>query len=80
LLLHLKEIIVYNELVTNALALQNVADQTQASYILKAEGISIRPADLAFLSPYCTSKLERFGEYPTDLKPESMPTCMALPL
>ena len=71
--------IVYNELVTNAVALQNVVDQTQALHILKADGVSIRPADLAFLSPYATSKLKRFGDYPIDLKPESMPTCMALP-
>ena len=73
------EAIVYNELATNAVALQNVVDQTQALHMLKADGVSIRPADLAFLSPYATSKLKRFGDYPTDLKPESMPTCMALP-
>jgi len=72
--------IVYNELVTNAVALQNVVDQTQALHMLKAEGVSIRPADLAFLSPYATSKLKRFGDYPTDLKPESIPTCTALPI
>lgn len=72
--------IVYNELVTNAVALQNVVDQTQALHMLKAEGVSIRPADLAFLSPYATSKLKRFGDYPTDLKPVMMPTCTALPI
>ena len=72
--------IVYNELVTNAVALQNVVDQTQALNMLKAEGISIRPAELAFLSPYATSKLKRFGDYPTDLKPEGMPTRMTFPL
>ena len=72
--------IVYNELVTNAVALQNVVDQTQALHMLKAEGVSIRPADLAFLSPYATSKLKRFGDYPTDLTPEGMPTRMTLPL
>jgi len=66
--------IVYNELVANAVALQTVVDQTQAIHTLKSKGISIRPADLAFLSPYATSKLKRFGEYPTDLKPETMPT------
>lgn len=65
--------IVYNELVANAVALQNVVDQTQAIHTLKAKGVSIRPADLAFLSPYATSKLKRFGEYPTELKPEPMP-------
>ncbi|MEI8159196.1 MAG: Tn3 family transposase [Burkholderiales bacterium] len=72
--------IVYNELVTNAVALQNVVDQTQALHALKSQGINVRAADLAFLSPYATSKLKRFGDYPTDLKPESMPTCITLPL
>ena len=72
--------IVYNELVTNAVALQNVVDQTQALHTLKSNGINIRSADLAILSPYATSKLKRFGDYPTDLKPETMPTRMTLPL
>lgn len=72
--------IVYNELVTNAVALQNVVDQTQAIHAMKSKGINVRAADLAFLSPYATSNLKRFGDYPTDLKPESMPTCTTLPL
>ncbi len=71
--------IVYNELVTNAVALQNVVDQTQALHTLKSNGVSIRPADLAFLSPYATSKLKRFGDYPTDLQPEAMPIRTTLP-
>ena len=71
--------IVYNELVANAVALQNVVDQTQALHTLKSKGISIRPANLASLSPYATNKLKRFGEYPTDLKPESKPTRTNLP-
>ena len=41
---------------------------------------TIRAADLAFQSPYATSKLKRFGDYPTDLKPKSMPTRMELPV
>jgi hypothetical protein len=32
------------------------------------------------LSPYATSKLKRFGDYPTDLKPQGMPARMTLPL
>jgi TnpA family transposase len=72
--------IVYNELVTNAVALQNVVDQTHALHTLKSKGVNIRPADLAFLSPYATSKLKRFGDYPTDLKPEAMPTRTTLPV
>jgi TnpA family transposase len=71
--------IVYNELVTNAVALQTVVDQTQALHALKSNGINICTSDLAFLSPYATSKLKRFGDYPTNLKPEAMPPCTALP-
>ena len=72
--------IVYNELVTNAVALQNVVDQTQALHTLKSKGVNIRAADLAFLSPYATSKLKRFGDYSTDLKPEAMPARTTLPV
>jgi TnpA family transposase len=71
--------IVYNELVANAVALQNVVDQTQALHALKADGVTINPADLAFLSPYATSHLKRFGDYPTELTPEPRPVEMALP-
>ena len=52
----------------------------QALHALKSQGINVRTADLAFLSPYATSKLKRFGDYPTDLHPEAMPTCTTLPL
>jgi TnpA family transposase len=71
--------IVYNELVANAVALQNVVDQTQALHTLKSQGIDIHAADLAFLSPYATSKLKRFGDYPTQLNPEPLPTLTTLP-
>ena len=43
------------QLVTNAVALQNVVDQTQALHTLKSKGVNIRAADLAILSPYATS-------------------------
>ena len=72
--------VVYNELVANAVVLQNVVDQTQAIHALKAEGVSIRRDDLAFLSPYGTANLKRFGDYPTDLTPEPMPPDMGLPV
>jgi TnpA family transposase len=54
--------VVYNELVANAVALQNVVDQTQALHALKREGVPVDVADLAFLSPYGTSHLKRFGD------------------
>jgi TnpA family transposase len=72
--------IVYNELVANAVALQNVVDQTQALHALKSEGAAICHADLAFLSPYATAKLKRFGDYPTELTPEPVPLMRALPV
>ena len=52
----------------------------QALHTLKSKGVSIRPADLPFLSPYATSKLKRFGDYSTNLTPEAMPTRTNLPL
>ena len=64
----------------NAVALQTVVDQTQALHALKSNGVPIDLADLAFLSPYPTSKLKRFGDYPTTLIPEAMPTTTALPV
>ena len=72
--------IVYNELIANAVALQTVVDQTQALHALKSQGGRIGLADLAFLSPYATSKLKRFGDYPTNVKPEAMPTTTTLPV
>lgn len=72
--------IVYNELVTKAVALQTVVDQTQALHALMSQGVSVRSANLAFLSPYATSKLKRFGDYATDLKPDAMPTRTTLPI
>jgi TnpA family transposase len=69
--------IVYNELVANAVVL---VDQTQAIHALSAEGVAIRHGDLAFLSPYGTGNLKRFGDYPTDLTPEPMPVEMGLPV
>ena len=71
--------IIYNELLANAVALQNVVDQTQALHALKFEGVAIEPADLPYLSPYATRTLKRFGDYPTQLKPEPAPQLRALP-
>ncbi|MEY4737866.1 MAG: hypothetical protein RL302_2185 [Pseudomonadota bacterium] len=52
------------------------ADILARRQALKSKGVSIRPTDLAFLSPHATSKLKQFGDYPTNLTPEAMPTCM----
>lgn len=71
--------IVYNELVANAVALQNVVDQTRALHALKSKGTRFSNADLAFLSPYGTGKLKRFGNFPTDLIPGPVPVERGLP-
>jgi hypothetical protein len=59
--------------VASAVALQTVADQTQALHELRRRGIEISPAGLAYFSPYPTSRVKRFGEYRakvvTDLRP-----------
>jgi len=72
--------IVYNELVANAVALENVVEQTLSRQALKSKGVSIRPSDLALLIQNTSSKLKRFGEYPTVLTGGAMPTRTTLPL
>jgi Tn3 transposase DDE domain len=71
--------IVYIELVANAVAVQNVADQTRALHALREQGINISAEDLSYLSPYTTSRLKRFGQYPLAIDTEEMPMVRNLP-
>jgi len=71
--------IVYNELVANGVALQTIADQTQALHTLREQGIEISREDLAYLSPYPTSWVKRFGEYPASVETEPAPAVRRLP-
>ena len=48
--------------------LQTVADQTQILQDLHNEGYPVDSADLAYLSPYVTEQLKRFGEYSLAMK------------
>lgn len=64
---------VYNQLVSNAVMLQSVADQTSALNRMRDEGSRITSEDLAALSPYGTGKLRRFGEYRSEYEPEPAP-------
>ena len=70
---------VYNELVANAVALQTVADQTDALHELRRRGIDIPAEDLTHFSPYPTSKVKRFGEYPPVIKTATRPPNRHLP-
>ena len=71
--------LVYNELVANAVVVQNVVDQTQALHLLKSKGVEFEIADLAHMSPYWTNNLKLYGDFPTDLKPDPMPNHFGLP-
>ena len=71
---------VYNQLVANAVMLQNVVDQTRVLHELHQEGYPISKDDLAFMSPYVTRNLNRFGDYPTRYKTESAPADKGLPI
>jgi TnpA family transposase len=71
--------IVNNELVANAVALQTVADQTETLHELRRQGIEIPPEDLTYFSPYPTSKVKRFGEYPSRIRTETGPPNRNLP-
>ena len=66
--------VIYNELVANAVMLQTVADQTRILQDLHNEGYPVDSADLAYLSPYVTEQLKRFGEYPTRYETEPPPS------
>lgn len=60
----------YNDLVANAVAIQNVIDLTRAVSELIREGYPVKREDLAALSPYQTRHIKRFGDY---LLPDGTP-------
>ena len=66
--------VIYNQLVANAVMLQTVADQTRILQDLHNEGYPVDSADLAYLSPYVTEQLKRFGEYSTRYETEPPPS------
>jgi hypothetical protein len=69
----------YNELLANAMALQNVVDQTQALQAFKSEGARIKHAALGFLSPCARGKLKHFRDDAADLEPDPLPMTEAVP-
>jgi TnpA family transposase len=52
----------YNDILTNSVILQNVADMTDIIAELIAEGHKITKEDMSFLCPYWTEHLKRFGD------------------
>ncbi len=57
----------YNDLVANAAILQNVIDIGRVLKELDREGRPVSKEDLAYLSPYLTRSIKRFGDYAIDL-------------
>lgn len=63
----MEKAIKYNDIITNSIILQNIIDITDIILQLTAEGHSIRKVDVAFLSPYITKHIKRYGNYIVDL-------------
>ncbi|MDQ2807050.1 MAG: Tn3 family transposase [Chloroflexota bacterium] len=72
----------YNDLVANAVILQNTVDLTHAIRELVAEGHEVKVEDLAAISPYWTAHIKRFGDYVLDWEnlPPDLDEELALPL
>jgi hypothetical protein len=58
----------YIDLVASAVILQNTVDMMRIIQELYAEGENIAVEDAAFMSPYGTTGVKRFGNYHLDLK------------
>jgi TnpA family transposase len=68
-----EKMIKYNDLVANAVIFHNVVDQSRILSTLLTEGFPVLREDVATLSPYPTSHLQRFGEYVVDLNTSPQP-------
>lgn len=58
----------YIDLVASAVILQNTVDMMKVVQDLYYKGEQVDVGDLAYLSPYMTSTIKRFGNYHLDLK------------
>ena len=58
----------YTDLINNCVMLQNVIDMSDIIHQLTQEGAQIREDDIAFLSPYITKHIKRYGDYLIDMK------------
>lgn len=58
----------YNDIVTNSIILQNIIDMSETIHQLTQKGAEIREDDIAFLSPYLTEHIKRFGDYLIDIR------------
>ncbi|MEG0672316.1 Tn3 family transposase [Clostridium sp.] len=72
----------YNDLVSNAVILQNVVDMTHILKQLATNGVEFSKSDVASLSPYLTRHIKRFGDYVIDLKniPNAIDMAVSIPM
>lgn len=68
-----RKIIKYGQLVANMVVLHNVAEMTAVLEQLQKEGRPIDALLLAWLGPYRTSHLNRFGDYDVDVERDLPP-------
>ncbi|MCP4278804.1 MAG: transposase [Alteromonas sp.] len=66
--IEMEKAVKYNDIVALAVMLQNVADMTEITTDLKAEGYDVKKTDVGYFSPYWTEHLKRFGDIIMDLK------------
>jgi len=59
----MEKAIKYNDILTNSITLQNVADETNIIRQLKNEGYNIKKEDAGFLSPYLNGHIKQYGDY-----------------
>lgn len=66
--LEMEKAVKYNDLLTNAVMLQNVSDMTNIIAELIDEGHTITKEDVSYLCPYWTNHIKRFGDIVMDFK------------
>jgi len=64
--IEMEKAVKYNDLLTNAVMLQNVSDMTNIIAELVDEGHTITKEDISYLCPYWTSHIKRFGDIVMD--------------
>ena len=64
----MEKAIKYCDILTNSIILQNIVDMSDIIHQLAQEGHNIREDDIAFLSPYMTEHIKRFGDYFIDIQ------------
>ena len=64
--IEMEKAVKYNDILTNAVILQNVSDMTEIIAELIDDGHPITKEDMSYLCPYWTSHIKRFGDMVMD--------------